>query len=312
MLLVLSPYSALQPDNCMGIGPFYLAISLTGVAFRLPDQWFRRQWRPLVILLLCCMPLIWLISSVLGRLILGSPLLQALLLGALITPTDPVVSPAASSQLSWRMAFNWLICEEAGHDEIQHELMQEIMKRFLDVPVFLFFGVIIPLAQWLQAGWPLLFFAGAILLLRRLPVLLLLYPFLQPLKTFRDALFVGWFGPVAVAAMVYVTWANIKQGYAQLWFYGSLVISLSVIVHGVTATPFTRLYARHFTPNDQEASQHPARSQLHAEKDGDRSRNKLVFIEWRLTAILTLWVFFLALLLARLGSKKFYQLTGYC
>ena len=68
-----------------------LAISLIGVAFRLPNRWIRRKWKSLLIMLLAGMPLMWFISSFCGWLIMGLPLLQALLLGALITPTDPVV-----------------------------------------------------------------------------------------------------------------------------------------------------------------------------------------------------------------------------
>lgn len=35
-----------------------------------------------------------------------------------------------------------------------------------------------------------------------------------------------------------------KEGYEELWTIGSLVIFVSILVHGITATPFTRLYAR--------------------------------------------------------------------
>lgn len=336
-----------------------LAVSLVAVAFRLPDTWVRRRWKPLAVLLLLGMPLMWLLASAFGWWILGLPVLQALLLGALVTPTDPVVASSivtgdlaeehvgedlrhlvsaesgandglafllvmlpvlllekstADALAHWAgvvlvgevlgsvlggalagylvarlyervarfehtqhtsllavtlamafallgmakllhgdgilavfaagLAFNWVIRNEDGHEEARHERIQETMKRFFDVPVFVFFGMVVPFHDWTAAGWPLVGFAAAVLLLRRLPVLLVLAPLLDPIASRRDALFVGWFGPVAVAAMVYATWAEVKQGYGQLWTVASFVIFCSIVVHGITATPLTRLYAR--------------------------------------------------------------------
>lgn len=69
-----------------------LAISLMGVALRLPEGFSLRNWRSLAVLLGLVMPFMWLASGLLVYLILGLPFLAALLVGAVITPTDPVVS----------------------------------------------------------------------------------------------------------------------------------------------------------------------------------------------------------------------------
>jgi sodium/hydrogen antiporter len=69
-----------------------LAISLMGVALRLPKREPLRGWRSLAVLLGLVMPLMWLVSGLLVYLILGVPFLVALLVGAVVTPTDPVVS----------------------------------------------------------------------------------------------------------------------------------------------------------------------------------------------------------------------------
>jgi sodium/hydrogen antiporter len=69
-----------------------LAISLMGVALRLPKREHFRGWRSLAVLLGLVMPLMWLTSGLLVYLILGVPFLVALLVGAVVTPTDPVVS----------------------------------------------------------------------------------------------------------------------------------------------------------------------------------------------------------------------------
>ncbi len=57
------------------------------------------------------MPLMWIISSICGWWILGLPVLQAMLLGALITPTDPVV---ASSIITSEMATK-TVAEDTRH-----------------------------------------------------------------------------------------------------------------------------------------------------------------------------------------------------
>src|SRR5215203_2547300 len=69
-----------------------LGIALMGTALRLPVDYVRHYWKPLVVLLGLGMPLVWLCGSLLVYLILGLPFLVAVLVAAIITPTDPVVA----------------------------------------------------------------------------------------------------------------------------------------------------------------------------------------------------------------------------
>ncbi len=71
---------------------FTLAIGLMGVALRLPKGYFFRNWQPLTILLGLVMPMMWVISGLLVYWILKIPFWEAMLVGAAITPTDPIVS----------------------------------------------------------------------------------------------------------------------------------------------------------------------------------------------------------------------------
>jgi hypothetical protein len=71
---------------------FTMAIGLMGVALRLPQQYFVRHWKPLAILLGLVMPLMWIASGLLVYWILRIPFWEAMLVGAAITPTDPIVS----------------------------------------------------------------------------------------------------------------------------------------------------------------------------------------------------------------------------
>lgn len=69
-----------------------IAIQVMGVALRLPRKYPFQHWRTLAALLGLVMPLMWLSSGLLVYLILGLPFWQAMLVGAVLTPTDPVVS----------------------------------------------------------------------------------------------------------------------------------------------------------------------------------------------------------------------------
>ncbi len=94
------------------------------------------------------------------------------------------------------------------------------------------------------------------MLLRRLPWLLALTPLIPRAGGVRDGLFLGWFGPIGIAALFYATLAEHQAGMHEAWVVGSLVISVSVLVHGMSAAPLTHLYGRHAfgTPGEGTAA----------------------------------------------------------
>lgn len=69
-----------------------LAISVMGVALRYPFAAVRSQWRGVSLLLLVALPAMALISAGLSMLILGVSFAAALLIGAAVCPTDPVLA----------------------------------------------------------------------------------------------------------------------------------------------------------------------------------------------------------------------------
>lgn len=69
-----------------------LAIGLMGAALRLTPMYTVKFRRTLPWLLLVGMPLMWISASSVALLVFGLPVTVALLVGAVITPTDPVVS----------------------------------------------------------------------------------------------------------------------------------------------------------------------------------------------------------------------------
>jgi len=101
----------------------------------------------------------------------------------------------------------------------------------------------------MELGWAGALLALAGLLLKRLPAVLALKPLLGRVGRTRDALFLGWFGPIGVAALFYANLAVRESGVEEAWTAGSLVICASILAHGLSATPLTRLYGRR-TQND--------------------------------------------------------------
>ncbi len=334
-----------------------LGIALVGVALRLPVGYASGNWRLLVVLLGILMPLMWIVSGLLVYLILGLPFWVSVLIGAIITPTDPVVASsivaggvaernlpsslrcaisaesgfndglalpfvvlpvlvlteppgevlghwltqtvlveivagaalaalmgyAAGKTLRWAerketmertslltvslaLSFTVLGVTELLHlngvlaafvaglvfnfagssdaKESQEEI-QEAISRFFDLPIFVVLGMALPWEGWLELGWGGLQLVAAVLVFRRLPSVLVLRPLLGPLRSRgRDILFLGWFGPIGAAALYYAAFSLRETGIEEVWVVGSLIICASVLVHGVSATPLTKLYGR--------------------------------------------------------------------
>ena len=333
-----------------------VAIGLMGVALRLKPEAIKALLRPIVLLLTLGMLGMWLVSSLLAGWLLGLSVWTALLLGAIVTPTDPVVSSsivtgrfakqnlplrvrttlsaesgsndglaygfvmlpmlmlshspdqalqrwlieslligilgaaavgaaigfaaakllrfaerhelvADSSLLGYSVAFSLLTLGLAkvlhtdgvlavfvaglmfnlfSHKREEHkeENIQEAVAKLFTLPMFVIFGVALPMDHWVELGWPLAGFAVLVLLLRRPPFVLLLQPTWRPFLNRHDTAFLGWFGPVGIAAIYYSALAHSHLHDPQYWYTASAVIFASIMVHGITAAPLTRLYAR--------------------------------------------------------------------
>jgi NhaP-type Na+/H+ or K+/H+ antiporter len=128
--------------------------------------------------------------------------------------------------------------------EEEQEQLQTVVKRFFTIPVFVLLGTLLPWDAWLALGWRAIAFPVALLLLRRPILLLALRPLVQPLRDWKDALFIGWFGPIGVAALYYATLAVQKMGDERPFVLGSLAITASLLAHGITSVPLTRAYGR--------------------------------------------------------------------
>ena len=340
-----------------------LGIAVMGTALRLPMSYFKAGWRDLAVVLLVGLPLMWLTGAAFAALFLGVGLLPALLIGAIVAPTDPVVAASivtgrvahakvpdrvrhlisaesaandglgqvfvmvpilfltmsprdATGQwffrvLLWEVGaailigaaigwvagrlFVWAKSKPYSEDESmltiglalsltvlaglelihsdgilavfvaglmfnrgisdietrQHH-MHGAITRFFDLPVFVLIGVLLPWSAWIALGWKGVALALALVLLRRLPWWLVLAPLIPSLTRRDETLFAGWFGPVGVAAAYYAMLGHERTGIALLWPIASLVIFLSVIIHGISATPFANMLGSRLQDRDED------------------------------------------------------------
>lgn len=331
-----------------------LGIGLISTALRIPKSYLRHNWREMILLVCLTMLFMWCISTALVYLFLNIPFWLAALIGAIVTPTDPIAATpivtgtvadknitkrirhalsfesGANDGLSylfiflafllltrspkealsywlfhtllwdvgiatvcglvlgyssahllqaaekrklvgedWRLVYTAalafvavglgriinsdevLLVFAAGmmftqvvsaEDRDREEHGQEAINRFFSIPIFALIGIAIPWQGWMDLGWQGFSLAILIVFLRRPPVLLFLRPLLPSLKNTSDALFVGWFGPIAIAAMYYSAIMECRLKIALIWDITSLVICMSVLLHGITAAPLTRFY----------------------------------------------------------------------
>ena len=131
----------------------------------------------------------------------------------------------------------------SGNDRSEELSIDEAVNRFAVLPLFVALGAMLPWAEWGDLGWPGVLLVVAVLALRRLPVLILLAAPLG-LKV-RDALYLGWFGPIGVSALFYVTMeADRVHLPAVVPAVGALLVAASTLVHGLTSAPGRVLYRR--------------------------------------------------------------------
>lgn len=130
-----------------------------------------------------------------------------------------------------------------GSDRAGAVSIDEAVNRFAVLPVFVLLGAMLPWDAWVDLGWQGAVLAVSILLLRRLPVLFALR---RPLGlTAPEAAYLGWFGPVGVSALFYLTLEADRLGANEtVLAVGALIVAASTVAHGATSSLGRRLYHR--------------------------------------------------------------------
>jgi NhaP-type Na+/H+ or K+/H+ antiporter len=123
--------------------------------------------------------------------------------------------------------------------------IQTTADLFFTLPVFFLLGLVLPWRAWFDLGWRAVAIVAGMLVLKRLLVVLLIWRGMQPhICNRREALFAGWFGPTGVSTLVYITLALHAVHTPIIWTIGTLIITMSVVIHGVTATPLSTMIGR--------------------------------------------------------------------
>ncbi|KAK6905786.1 hypothetical protein L486_06867 [Kwoniella mangroviensis CBS 10435] len=139
-------------------------------------------------------------------------------------------------------SFTWddwfrLETEDAG--------FQDVIDQLLNSAIFLYVGAIIPwsdFSKYSLSPWRLVVLGILIMLLRRLPWVWALSRWIPALKTHRESVFAGFFGPIGVGAVFYVqvaldvipedgTRGHLREVLLPVVYF---LVLTSVVVHGVT------------------------------------------------------------------------------
>ncbi|KAL0075355.1 Cation/H+ exchanger [Phycomyces blakesleeanus] len=146
-------------------------------------------------------------------------------------------------------AFTW---DDWFRVETKNSSFMEVIDLILNLSIFGYIGATIPWGSFINSAiglsfGNLLILAILVLSLRRLPIIMACYRWVPAINTWREALFVGWFGPMGVGALFYYaeTMRHISpQGrtasaYLVIEPIIYFMVLSSVVVHGGTVPFFT-------------------------------------------------------------------------
>ncbi|GAA5795979.1 Sodium/hydrogen exchanger family-domain-containing protein [Helicostylum pulchrum] len=148
-------------------------------------------------------------------------------------------------------AFSW---DDWFRHETEEAHFQEVIDMMLNLAIFVYIGAIIPWSDFSNEAmgltpWRLVAIAILVLFFRRLPIVVLLKPVMPAMKTYREAIFSGWFGPMGVGA---VFLSMIAKEELEVAYEGKdspisiqvispvvlFIVFCSVLVHGTTIPLF--------------------------------------------------------------------------
>ncbi|KNE99683.1 hypothetical protein PSTG_06976 [Puccinia striiformis f. sp. tritici PST-78] len=151
-------------------------------------------------------------------------------------------------------AFAW---DDWFTESIEASNFSSIIDLLINCTTFIYIGATIPFSSWNDSTltlvpWRLVVLGFSIILLRRLPIMIIMQKIVPDLKTNREAVFSGHFGPIGVGALFISTLATAKLPTPQNPPQTSLdilalttqsliylLILFSVLIHGLSIPFFT-------------------------------------------------------------------------
>lgn len=143
--------------------------------------------------------------------------------------------------------------------------VSNVIDLLLNLAYFVYFGTIIPWEQFNNSdlgltAWKLVVIALFVIFFRRIPIMMALKPLIPDIKTWREALFAGHFGPIGVGAIFVAMLARgelehdnpVPLGdvptdsslphytlFTLVWPIVTFLVISSIIVHGSSVAVFT-------------------------------------------------------------------------
>ncbi|TKX22052.1 putative Na(+)/H(+) antiporter [Elsinoe australis] len=150
-------------------------------------------------------------------------------------------------------------------EKTEESHVSNVIDLLINLAFFVYFGTIIPWEQFDAerilglTAWRLVVVALLVLFFRRIPIMLALKPIIPDIKTWREALFCGHFGPIGVGAIFVAILARAEletttttplaelpePGFPHLniieliWPVTCFLVICSIVVHGSSIAVFT-------------------------------------------------------------------------
>lgn len=124
--------------------------------------------------------------------------LAMLTIGAttLLGSDDLLAAFSCGTAFAWDGFFN---------KQTEESVFSSVIDLLFNIAAFVFVGAWMPFSDFANeeltlSVWRLMVIAILVMLLRRLPIVIALYRWIPDIKTFREAIFSGHFGPMGVGA----------------------------------------------------------------------------------------------------------------
>lgn len=142
--------------------------------------------------------------------------------------------------------------------------VSNVIDLLINLAFFVYFGTIIPWASYNSAiigiaPWQLVVLSIFVILFRRIPIMVMLKPIIPDIKTWREALFAGHFGPIGVGALFVAILARAELETESttplavlpppdfphdniielIWPITTFLVIVSIIIHGSSVAVFT-------------------------------------------------------------------------
>ncbi|KAI1268379.1 alkali metal cation/H+ antiporter Nha1 C terminus-domain-containing protein [Xylariaceae sp. FL1019] len=150
------------------------------------------------------------------------------------------------------------------HEKTEESHVSNVIDLLINLAYFVYLGTIIPWEMYNDfsiglGAWRLTVMSIFVILFRRIPIMLLLKPIIPDVKTWREALFAGHFGPIGVGAIFVAILARAElesehtiplselppvdsdqyQPILLVWPIVTFMVISSILVHGSSIAVFT-------------------------------------------------------------------------